>query len=467
MTVKTKITLLITGAGLISGLIFSVAVFFELLEQPFDVIDAVLKEEAQYICRSLERARSGQSENGSGSELFVGHNYWVEVYDENMENLLFQSPMAHDVRMPKIGKGSRTVESIDTLYDGREVSKRFGSKTLFRARRMLVRHDESVYIVQIARPIVKLEKEIRELSIGVVVGFVFSVVVLVVISSFLSSLMLKPLGAMNELTQKVCDNNLGVRIPVGDSGDEFCEHARIVNTMLDRINNSFVRQRSFLFDTSHELKTPLASLRLVVDEINQMKDDKLPPLLLNSLNRMNTQILRMERLVKDLLKLASLEIVPTGDFHSVDMTGLMGTLMDDYLYVMEAHGIEVDVNLPADLYVHGDEKLLRRAFSNILDNAVKYNEPRGKIKVSAGLNSSEVSISIGNTGPGVAASELHSVFDQFYRGEKSRSIQYGGSGLGLAIVKRVIDIHGGTVRFESRENDWTNVTVILSSQKNV
>lgn len=262
--------------------------------------------------------------------------------------------MARKVKIPQIGKGSKTVESIDTLFDGREIRKSFGSKTVFRARRIRIQHNGSTYIVQIARPIENLKKEIRELSIGVSFGFVFSLIVLVVLSRFLSSLMLK------------------------------------------------------------------------------MKDDKLPPLLLNSLNRMNTQILRMERLVKDLLKLASLEIVPTGDFNSVDMTGLMNSLIDDYLYVIKAHGIEADVNIPVGLNVQGDDKLLRRDFSNILDNAVKYNETCGRIKISTELSSSEVSISIGNAGPGVAAAELHSVFDQFYRGEKSRSLQYGGSGLGLA-----------------------------------
>ena len=411
MTLKTKITLFITGAGFISSLIFSTVVFFELLEQPFDVLDAVLRQEANYICDVLERNRLQAGDEFLENISNADHGYWVEVYDGDSKQQLFKSAMARKVMIPVVAQSRQVVESIEDEHITGNDENSVEKKTAFRVRKIQIRKNETLYIVQIAFPIEKLEKEIRELSIGVISGFVVSMLVLVVLSRFLAGFMLKPLGNMNELALKVCDNNLGVRIPVGDSGDEFSEHARIINTMLDRINNSFVRQRSFLFDTSHELKTPLATLRLAVDEINHMKDEKFPTALLNSLDRMNTQILRMERLVKDLLKLASLEIVPTGDFHSVNMTELLQSLIDDYMFMIEAHGINIQIDLPVGLVVNGDEKMLRRAFSNILDNAVKYNIKAGVIKVQDERISSDLRICIGNSGQGVAASELHSVFD--------------------------------------------------------
>ena len=104
---------------------------------------------------------------------------------------------------------------------------------------------------------------------------------------------------------------------------------------------------------------------------------------------------------------------------------------------------------------------LNRAFSNLLDNAVKYNVDGGLIEIYGNQNDDEVSIAITHTGPGVPDSKIPKVFDQFYRVEGSRSLRYGGAGLGLAMVKRIVELHGGIVKFESQQERWTRVTVRL------
>jgi signal transduction histidine kinase len=141
-------------------------------------------------------------------------------------------------------------------------------------------------------------------------------------------------------------------------------------------------------------------------------------------------------------------------------------LAAEYRFLADARQITMETHLSESLIIQGDAEKLHRAFSNILDNAVKYNTDGGRIELTAAPFGAGAAVTVFNTGPGIAEAEIPKVFDQFYRVEKSRSIQHGGSGLGLAIVKRIVELHGGTVRLESRQGAWTRVTVLLPEAGN-
>jgi signal transduction histidine kinase len=294
-----------------------------------------------------------------------------------------------------------------------------------------------------------------------VAGLIFSSLALIFISYFVAGKILGPIATIKDLAQNISEKNLDNRIPVGEQNDELNGLARTINRMLDRLQHSFIRQREFLFDTSHELKTPLTTMRLAVDEICASDGEELSSLLRHKLLRLNKQVLRMERLVKDLLNLSSLESVPGLDRQRVELTALLSSLVEEYRFLADAYNINMDVHLPKQLFIQGDEEKLHRAFSNILDNAIKYNVEGGRIELTGEQSAGWQVVSVGNMGPGVPEAEIPYVFDQFYRLEKSRSIEHGGSGLGLAIVKKIIELHGGSVKFESERECWTKVTVSL------
>jgi len=287
---------------------------------------------------------------------------------------------------------------------------------------------------------------------------------LILISHFVTGKILKPIGQMKDLARDISEKNLEQRLPVNEQGDEFNELALTINQMLDRLQYSFMRQRNLLFDTSHELKTPLATIRLAIGEISSSDMDSLSPSIRDNLLRLNNQVLRMERLVKALLDMSSLETLSGLDLKPVHLTELLSALIEDYQLLSDARSIMMEVNLPENLWVKGDEEKLRRAFSNLLDNAIKYNEDGGQIVIRAKREVTETAVIvviIENTGPGVPEEDLPKVFDQFYRVEKSRSLDYGGSGLGLSIVKRIIELHKGKVDIESKPGVRTRVIVRL------
>lgn len=460
MTIKNRITAYIVGVGLIAGLLYSVTVFYELIEQPFDLLDAVLKEEAYRAVDIILKSQvdSQPPQVATSSSRYV---YWIEVYDQGAGTLLYQSDLAKLVSLSRVDPGDSSIANVHFTSDKVNIGQKIDGTVFFRVRSFLIKSGGKTCFVQIARPMEKMEEEIQELALGVLLGFLFSALILIVISRFVAGRILRPIGSMQTLARDISEKDLDRRIPIGEERDELSDLARTINRMLDRLQYSFARQREFLFATSHELKTPLTTLRLAADEIARCDTEMLSQSARDNLPRLQGQVLRMERLVKDLLNLSSMETMHRVDPKPVHLNEILQSLADEYKFLAEARGIQMDIRISPQLFVSGDPEMLRRAVSNIMDNAVKYNKDGGWITLAGETVAENVRVIVANTGPGVAETEIPRVFDQFFRGEKSRSSHYGGSGLGLAIVKRIVELHDGRIIFESREGDWSRITVFL------
>jgi two-component system OmpR family sensor kinase len=466
MTVKTRITIFVAVAGFIASLLFSVIVFFELIEQPFEILDNLLKEEAYATTARFLRSQTESETAPSGAAAHALYNYWIEVYEQGSNSMLYQSELAKSVKLSPVAPGSSAIAWAN-IAPGQTIFGQENSRKMpFRTRTILVTVKGRPFIVQIARPMAELEEEISELVLGIFSALIFSTLTLIAISRFTAGKILQPIGTMKDLAQDISEKNLDRRIPTGDGRDEFSELAKTINRMLDRLQYSFARQRDLLFDTSHELKTPLTTMRLAIDEICADDRENMPSGAKEKLLELTHQVLRMERLVKDLLNLSSLETLTGIDPKPVEITEILGSLAAEYQLLADAHNIRIDLRLPPRLVAQGDAEKLYRAFSNIIDNALKYNVDGGRVGVMGNLSAAELAVTVSNTGPGVAAAEIPRVFEQFYRTEKSRSLRYGGSGLGLAIAKRIVELHGGTVTFESKPGSLTQVTVSLPRMEN-
>ena len=467
MTVKKRIMLLVAGAGFIASLLFSVVVFYELIEQPFDILDMELEQEVNRVIKIIDMKHSGLESSISDSLALEKFSFWLTIYEQGTKRIRYRSELARQINLPLVDPASSA--TADAIIHDENINLGQGSskEVAFRIRTFEpVIHGKKLR-VQIGLPMVKLKEEIQELILGLVAGLIFSSLALIVISYFVAGKILKPIATMKDLAQNISEKNLDQRIPHKEGSDEFNDLARTINGMLDRLQFSFMRQRDFLFDTSHELKTPLTTMRLAIDEISSSDGiENFQTSSKENLLRLNEQVLRMERLVKDLLNLSSLEILASIDFKPVHLTDMLSSLIEDYQFLADGKNIHMENRIPSQLVILGDKEKLKRAFSNILDNAIKYNMDGGRIELTARYSGVELTITIVNTGPGVAEAEIPKVFDQFYRVERSRSTKHGGAGLGLAIVKRIVDLHQGKVNFESRKGGWTKVTVTLPRLKN-
>lgn len=459
MTVRHKITLLITAAGFLSSLVFSCIVLWEMLEQPFQIIDSELEAMAR---RAVHVVSKNDKNRTSGVSSFIGdEGYWLAIYNEDSGKTVYRSHLARLIKIKEPALDSSATLNLIIPAGALDLMQDERKEVPFRIKTLKISYHDKTFLVTVGRPMEELEEELWDIFIGVVSGLAFSVALLLAVSYFFAGFILKPIRIMNEQARDISEKHLDRRLPVTKSRDEFNTLAQTLNQVFDRLQHAFMRQKRLLADASHELKTPLAIMRLTLEGQLSTQDKIQNERHMEGLRRLTEQVLRMERLVKTLLDLSALEIQVSTIKESIDLVKILERLITDYRLLAEARNIRLDVHLPQQLVVQGNENQLSRVFSNILDNAIKYNVDGGQVRVIGHQSMMEIIVKMENSGTAVDEEEASKVFEPFYRVEKSRSTRYGGSGLGLAIVKRIVELHGGKVKFESQEKGWTRVTVSL------
>jgi signal transduction histidine kinase len=230
---------------------------------------------------------------------------------------------------------------------------------------------------------------------------------------------------------------------------------------LQRVNKI---RRDFVANVSHELKTPATSLKLLAESLEETLDeDPIQARLFAAQLRQETE--RFAQLITDLLDLARLESQEPADYPTlVDVRGVLMTVLARMRRVARKKDITLQwkrFGKAAQYTVYGDETQLTSMFTNLVDNAVKYTPPGGRVEVVGGSEGSEIIISISDTGIGIPEGNIPRIFERFYRVDKARSKATGGTGLGLSIVRHVAQNHGGRVTVESTPNEGSTFTVYL------
>jgi len=268
----------------------------------------------------------------------------------------------------------------------------------------------------------------------------------------------KPLDAFSEKVGHVTEKSLGERLAVEGVDRELEPLARNFNTMLERIEQSFIRQRQFLSDASHELRTPASVIKSLCEitltrerDIHEYED---------TLAKIEKKVNRMTALINRILNVSRLE---SEIFLSSKTAVDLKSILKDVVKALHpwAQGMGTDINLKGDnLTVWGDRDRLTEAFTNIVDNAVKYNKKGSVVKITLTGGSGMANVSVSDRGIGIPEEEQRKIFDRFYRVDKSRSL-VEGSGLGLSIAKSIVEAHNGTIEIISTAGKGTSVVVRL------
>ena len=228
---------------------------------------------------------------------------------------------------------------------------------------------------------------------------------------------------------------------------------------LTEIRRAERMRRDFVANVSHEFKTPLTSIRGYTETLlSGAKDDsKIAADFLSTIER-NAQ--HLEALVSDLLTLAKLEAELPAEREHFDLMSVIKEQVGSRQSALKDRGIQVSVECP-DIQIQADRARLATALSNLIDNAIHYNRPSGKIRISAERSNGTLNLSVTDTGNGIPSDELHRIFERFYRVDKSRTRESGGTGLGLAIVKHAIESQGGMIEVTSKIGAGSTFTIHL------
>jgi two-component system OmpR family sensor kinase len=270
-----------------------------------------------------------------------------------------------------------------------------------------------------------------------------------------------PIRRMQEGARALAGERLDVRVSAGLDGrkDEVAVLAREFDAMADRLRANRTALTRLLGDISHELRSPLARMRLALGLARQPNADTL-----RQLDRMDREIERLDVLISQVLKLARLNgtDIPF-EREPFDVDELIDEVVHDAAFEGAAKGCKVQVVGAAHSVVSGNRELLRSAIENVLRNAVRYSPQGAPVEVAVERSAAGLTVSVRDRGTGVPAGELERIFEPFYRVAESRDRDSGGEGIGLAITSQVMKAHGGTARADNRVGGGLEVQLNLPS----
>ena len=277
------------------------------------------------------------------------------------------------------------------------------------------------------------------------------------VAYFVSGRALTPLKRFTAKAERVQLQSLTEITLSEDEAVEFSRLSRAVNQMLLRLKQAFDAQQQFVGNAAHELRTPLALMQARLDLYMSTGHGDSCPETEETIAMMREQTERLSRMVRTLLDMSELKAVPRND--RIQLAPMIEEVLADLSPLAEKSGVTLSQS-GEDLWITGSDVLVYRAIFNLVENGVKYNCPGGSVCVSASRRGEEAVIEIKDTGCGIPEDFRESVFQPFFRVDKSRSREKGGVGLGLSLVWEIAHLHGGDVRV--RESSKTGTVIELT-----
>lgn len=264
-----------------------------------------------------------------------------------------------------------------------------------------------------------------------------------IISYFLSGKFLEPLDKFSNQIEQIQLKNITDYEVKENPIKEFQKLTKSFNQMLERLNESYKNEREFTARAAHELRTPLTIINSQIDlfEEENMDEDEIK----NLVTMIKNESDRLSKLVTSLLDLSELRSVTRNE--KIELSSLIEEAIQDLSFISDKKNINIE-NLCQEIYIEGSDLLIYRVFYNLIENAIKYNNNNGFVKIYSQKNKDFAEIYVEDSGIGIANSEKENIFKAFYRIKANEEI---GSGLGLSLVKETIKLHRGKIKVLDKE----------------
>ncbi len=292
---------------------------------------------------------------------------------------------------------------------------------------------------------------------------IFSIItaIIVILSYYLTNHISRPIDELRRASLQIAGGDYKTRVlPKGNN--EITELAETFNIMSRRLQNVDKQRNQFVSNASHELKTPLASIKLFVESLIYQDSELSQEVMRDFLKEIDNEVDRLTNLVNDMLYLTKIDAeTDIIDVENVDIGNLISQILVMLQPIAAKKNIELEMEQISEAYAECNPVMIRQAISNLVDNAVKYTNDGGNVKVSVDTDDTSVYIKVKDNGVGIAKEHIQHLFDRFYRVDKARSRSSGGTGLGLDIANTIAVIHGGKIEVRSELGVGTEFTFIL------
>ncbi len=237
------------------------------------------------------------------------------------------------------------------------------------------------------------------------------------------------------------------------------------NKSIEPIKEAFDKQKEFITNASHELKTPLTIIKTNLSLILSNKNDTINNQI-KWINYINDQTNRMSTLINEMLTLSKLDIDENKIIlEKINISNIIESMLLMFDAIIYENNITLETNISKDLFINGNKENIKKLFSILMDNAIKYTNKNGKINVYLYSKKNKIILIVENTGYGIPKESIDKIFERFYRVDDSRHIETGGYGIGLSIANAIVKQHSGNIFANSELNKTTSFIVELPQQK--
>ncbi len=457
LTTKAKLTIWYSIVVSIILIIFATSVYFFLRKQLYSSIDDKLLSIAKLtydsslyftpakdIPAALQSFLKGYKIKQSGSVIRI-----LDISGKDIN--------VSDIPINK--------ESLKKAFNGYMVFENYFLKEKNFAIRMLtypvIIDGYVVSIIQVGTSLESLFNSLKKLIFVMLILLPIGIIISIFAGYFLAERALSPIKLITKKAKRISAENLDEKISGDFPEDEIGELAKTFDKMMERLKESFEELRQFSADVSHELRTPLTILKGEIEVAlkGERNTEDYKKTLISALEEVD----RLKRLVEDLLFLSKAEAGKiTYRLTKVDILEVILNVINVLSFLIKQKKIKLNIDGEPEIYVKGDENLLKQLMYNLIHNAIKYNRENGQINIKIEkLNDRNVKVIIEDTGYGISKKHLNKIFNRFYRVDKSRTRTEGGLGLGLNIVKKIVDLHNGEIYVKSEEGKGSKFEIIL------
>ncbi len=292
-----------------------------------------------------------------------------------------------------------------------------------------------------------------------IIAFILVVTIGGMCTYFVVNNALIPIVELNKNIKKINEDNLNSNLSIKGANDEIKELTISFNKMIAKLENAFASQKRFNSSVAHELKTPLAVIKTNIDVLKSSNCKSLEEYD-KTLAVVEKSILKMNLIIETLLDIIRQENAPLNEIVSIDE--ILEDIVDDLSIIANKKNIKLKLNsYNIKNKIKGNEIMLYRAFYNVIENSIKYNEINGSIDILCYQDLNTIEVKVIDTGSGIKEEDYDEIFKPFYRCEGINSYSKNGIGLGLSLTQSVIKLHGGEIKVKSKLNEGTEFTFIL------
>ncbi|WP_330695220.1 sensor histidine kinase [Anaerotignum sp.] len=293
-------------------------------------------------------------------------------------------------------------------------------------------------------------------------------IIVIIMMIIISQIFTEPIKKMIKVIQKMSEGHFEQRVQVHSQiHNEIVDLALACNHMADQLEKVESTRQQFVSNVSHELKTPLSSIKVLSESI-LLQEDVPKEMYVEFLHDINSEVDRMAAIINDLLTLVKLDQkeIPL-NFKETDLNGVVEGIIKRLLPLAQAKNISIQYEKGKDVTAMADEMKLTLAIANLVDNAIKYTPEDGKVEINLDADHQNAFISVADTGIGIPDNEVARIFERFYRVDKTRDRETGGTGLGLSITHSTIMMHNGSIKVYSKEDEGTTILVRIPIRQNI